>query len=129
MQRPPYSTTIFQHHIPTIFALSGQTEFADTGQGQIGSFYHEHPVFIIAVTQKRYSWRFLQEVPEFVIAVPDDSLRSALHLCGTRSGCDIDKFNASGLTPVPSMHVQAPSIAECPIVLNLRILLLLVYTE
>jgi flavin reductase (DIM6/NTAB) family NADH-FMN oxidoreductase RutF len=105
----------------TVADKAGRQNLLTLGWGQIGPFYHEHPVFTIALTAKRYSWRFLQEVPEFVIAVPNDSLRSALYLCGTQSGRDLDKFRAAGLTPVPSMHVQPPSIAECPINVECRI--------
>jgi flavin reductase (DIM6/NTAB) family NADH-FMN oxidoreductase RutF len=105
----------------TVADKAGRQNLLTLSWGQIGPSYHAHPVFIIAVTPKRHSWRFLQEVPEFVIAVPDDSLRPALHLCGTRSDRDLDKFKAAALPPVPSMHVQAPSIAECPINVECRI--------
>ena len=91
------------------------------GWGQIGPFYHGHPVLTIAITPQRYSWRFLEEVPEFVIGVPDDSLRSAADLCGTKSGRDMDKFKEAGLTPVPSQSVKAPSIKECPINIECRV--------
>ena len=91
------------------------------GWGQIGPSYHGHPVFIIAVAPQRYSWHFLEEVPEFVIAVPDDSLGKAAEICGTLSGRDIDKFKTSGLTPATSKFVKAPSILECPINIECRI--------
>lgn len=91
------------------------------GWGQIGPFYHGHPVFAIAVTPQRHSWIFLEKVPEFVIAVPDDSLRRAVDLCGTLSGRDADKFKASGLTPVESSYVKAPSVLECPINIECRV--------
>ena len=91
------------------------------GWGQTGPMYHGNPIFIIAVAPRRYSWRFLEEVPEFVIAVPDDGLRSAVDLCGTKSGRVLDKFEAAGLTRVPSVHVQPPSILECPINLECRV--------
>ena len=91
------------------------------GWGLIGPSYHGHPVFAIAITPQRYSWGLLEEVPEFVIAVPDDSLREAVHLCGTRSGRDIDKWKEAGLTPVPSLSVRPPSIQECPINIECRV--------
>ena len=42
-------------------------------------------------------------------------------LCGTRSGRDMDKFEAAELTPVPSVDVKAPSIQECPINVECRV--------
>ena len=91
------------------------------GWGLIGPSYHGHPVCAIAITPQRYSWGLLEEVPEFVIAVPDDSLKEAVHLCGTQSGRDTDKWKAAGLTPVPSRSVRPPSIRECPINIECRI--------
>ena len=99
----------------TVVDRDGRQNVLTLGWGQVGPSYHGHPIFTIAVTPLRYSWRFLEEVPEFVIAVPDDRLRGAANLCGTRSGRDLDKFEAAGLTPVPSLHVRAPSVLECPI--------------
>jgi len=105
----------------TVVDSEGMNNVLTLGWGQIGPFYHDHPVFSIAVTPLRYSWRFLEEIPEFVIAVPDDGLGAAAELCGTKSGRDLDKFQAAGLTPRPSVHVQAPSIQECPINIECRI--------
>ncbi len=105
----------------TVVDKAGKQNLLTLGWGQIGPSYHGHPIFIIAVTPLRYSWRFLEQVPEFVIAVPDDSLREATVICGTKSGRDMDKFKAAGLTPVPSVHVKAPSILECPINVECRI--------
>ena len=104
----------------TVVDTAGNVNVITLGWGQIGPFYHGHPVCTIAVTPQRYSWRFLEEVPEFVLAVPDDRLSEAASLCGTKSGRDMDKFKAAGLTPVPSAHVRAPSIAECPINIECR---------
>ena len=101
---------------------AGNQNLLTLGWGQIGPAYHGHPIFVIAVTPLRYSWRFLEEIPEFVISVPDDSLREAVDFCGTRSGRDYDdKFAAAGLTAIPSAHVAAPSIAEAPINVECRI--------
>ncbi len=105
----------------TVVDSDGAANVLTLGWGQIGPSYHGHPVFSIAVTPLRHSWRFLEDVPEFVIAVCDDTRRAALELCGTESGRDLDKFAAAGLTCVESAHVRAPSIIECPINVECRI--------
>jgi flavin reductase (DIM6/NTAB) family NADH-FMN oxidoreductase RutF len=105
----------------TVVDEAGEQNLLTLGWGQIGPSYHGHPVFTIAVTPQRYSWRFLEQVPEFVIAVPDDPLKDAVALCGSRSGREMNKFEAGGLTPVESVHVAAPSILECPINVECRI--------
>jgi len=105
----------------TVADKAGKQNLLTLGWGQIGPGYHGNPIFIIAVTPRRYSWQFLEEVSEFVIAVPDDTLRSTVDLCGTKSGRDLDKFKAAGLTAVPSVHVRPPSIVECTINVECRI--------
>ena len=105
----------------TVSDRAGRSNVLTLGWGQIGPFYHGRPVFSIAVTPLRYSWRFLEEVPEFVIGVPDDHLADALKLCGTRSGREMDKFAAAGLTPIASREVRPPSIRECPLNIECRV--------
>lgn len=63
----------------------------------------------------RYTHRLLQEVPEFVLNIPHEGLREAIALCGSVSGKEVDKFQAAGLTPQPSLVVRPPGIAECPV--------------
>ena len=101
--------------------LDGQANVITLGWGQIGPFYHEHPVLTIAVTPQRYSWQFLEAVPEFVLAVPDDATTQAARICGTLSGRDTDKFKSAGLTTVPSQWVKPPSILECPVNIECRV--------
>lgn len=105
----------------TVGDHEGERNLLTLGWGQVGPFYHGNPVFIIAVAPGRYSWRFLEATPEFVIAVPDDALRPAVDLCGTKSGRDMDKFEASGLTPIASSQVRPPSVLECPVNIECRI--------
>jgi len=104
----------------TVVDKAGRQNVLTLGWGLIGPHYHNRPIFIIAVAPPRYSWHFLEEVGEFVIAVPDDSLRYAADLCGTQSGREMDKFKAAGLIRVPSVHVRPPSIVECPINVECR---------
>jgi flavin reductase (DIM6/NTAB) family NADH-FMN oxidoreductase RutF len=102
---------------------AGHANTLTIGWGLIGRGYHDHPVCVIAITPLRYSWQFAEEVPEFVLSVPDasDRLRPALDLCGSASGRDLDKFAAAGLTRVPSLHVRPPSIQECPLNVECRV--------
>lgn len=99
----------------TVTDAAGRDNVLTLGWGQIGRAYEGDPIFVIAITPLRHSWRFIEEVGEFVIAVPDDSLAAAAELCGTKSGAEMDKFEAARLTKVQSAHVAPPSIAECPV--------------
>jgi flavin reductase (DIM6/NTAB) family NADH-FMN oxidoreductase RutF len=99
----------------------GSANVMAIGWGLLGPFYHGHPVFVVAVRPQCFTWHILEETDDFVVAVARDKLKDALTLCGTKSGRDLDKFKAAGLTPIPSYHVRAPSIGECPVNVECRI--------
>ena len=67
----------------------------------------------VAVAHGHYTHELLREEGEFVINVPDAGLVGVVKQCGTVSGRKGDKFVFAGLTPQPSTHVAAVSIAEC----------------
>ena len=96
----------------TVVDREGATNVITLGWGLIGPFYRGNPIVAIAVCPPRYSFRFLEETGEFVLAVPGEAQRYAANLCGTKSGRDMDKFEAAGLTRVQSAHVAAPSVVE-----------------
>ena len=80
-----------------------------------GQFYHGNPVSVVAVKPVRYTFGLLEQVPEYVVSVLTKEWRGAVDLCGTQSGRDLDKFEATGLTPTPSLHVSVPSIKEAAV--------------
>jgi flavin reductase (DIM6/NTAB) family NADH-FMN oxidoreductase RutF len=87
----------------------------------LGRSYHENPIAVVAVRPARYTFKLLDEIEEFVISVPGPELEKAVTFCGEKSGRDLDKFKEAGLTPIPSVHVRAPSIKECIINIECRI--------
>ena len=105
----------------TTVGSDGKPNVMTIGWFQFGRVYHGHPMVTVAVTPLRYSWHLLEQVSEFVLAVPTDEIASAAELCGTQSGRDMDKFQAAGLTPIPSYHVKPPSIRECPMNFECRV--------
>jgi flavin reductase (DIM6/NTAB) family NADH-FMN oxidoreductase RutF len=93
----------------------GKPNLITLGWGLIGPFYQGHPIVSIAVTPDRYSWQALERVPEFTIAVPDDTLSDEVAYCGRVSGRDVDKFKETNLSTVPGLKVRSFSVLECPI--------------
>jgi flavin reductase (DIM6/NTAB) family NADH-FMN oxidoreductase RutF len=73
------------------------------------------PMLSMAVRPERHSCALLQEVGEFVVNLPRANLLRAVDFCGTTSGRDLDKFAEARLTPLPSLKVRPPAIAECPV--------------
>jgi len=99
----------------------GKPNIMTIGWWLFGWFYYDRPMSVVAVTPQRYTFKLLEEVPEFVVAVPRDGMDSVTQICGTKSGRDIDKFKECGLTAIPSRHIRVPSIKECELNIECRI--------
>lgn len=80
------------------------------------------PVMVsISVRKERYSYPIIKETGEFVINLVNKDLVYATDYCGVKSGRDVDKFKEMNLTPAPSVHIHAPSIAESPLSLECKV--------
>ena len=82
------------------------------------------PVFVAVVRPQRHTYGILQKTGEFTVSVPAaGTMRAELAFAGTKSGRDVDKFQGHGLTAAPARKVGAPVVAECPLHLECRTLL------
>jgi flavin reductase (DIM6/NTAB) family NADH-FMN oxidoreductase RutF len=75
----------------------------------------------VSIRPSRHSHQLLKDTPELVINVPTADMVAQTDLCGTVSGRSVDKFEAAKLTPAPSETVGPPSIEECPISLECKV--------
>ena len=92
------------------------------GWGTLGIVW-EKPVFIAYVRTCRFTHEMLQGNGEFTINVPvGDFPRKALGLLGSKSGRDMDKIAAAGLTPVEPNIISVPGLKEFPLTLECRVL-------
>lgn len=75
----------------------------------------------LSVSLRRSTWtcRALQQRNAFTVSLPDRSMVGQADFAGLVSGCQENKFQTLGLTPLPGEHVDAPFVAECPVVLEL----------
>jgi flavin reductase (DIM6/NTAB) family NADH-FMN oxidoreductase RutF len=79
------------------------------------------PCVYVALRKATYTYSSLIERQVYTISVPPVDLLAEADYVGTASGRDEDKFARAGLTPVRSELVDAPYVAECPLVLECRI--------
>lgn len=79
------------------------------------------PMTYVSVRPERHSYPIIRDSGEFVINLTTSALVRQTDLCGVKSGAKLDKFRATGLTPVPSSAVSAPTIAECPVSLECKV--------
>jgi flavin reductase (DIM6/NTAB) family NADH-FMN oxidoreductase RutF len=71
------------------------------------------PVFMVAVRDSRHTFSLIEEAMDFNVSVPMTGMKKELLFCGTRSGRDVDKFEACGLGTVAAQFVRSPVI-DCP---------------
>lgn len=83
-------------------------------------FSFDPPLVGVGVAPKRYSYERMKEHKDFVVNIPTKDLLEQTLFCGTRSGREVDKFEATRLTPIPAKEVEAPLIGECPVNLECR---------
>mgnify|MGYP000223934121 FL=1 len=79
------------------------------------------PMVAISIGHGRYSHKLISETREFVVAFPSEGMEDAIMFCGTRSGRDVDKFKATGLTPVKAKYVKPPLIGEATVNMECRV--------
>jgi len=86
-----------------------------------GTICSDPAMVSISVRPERYSFELIQDSQEFVINLPTTQMVKAVDFCGVKSGRELDKFNATGLTPVKATIVKAPLIKEAPLALECRV--------
>lgn len=79
------------------------------------------PMTYISVRPERYSHDIIKKSGEFVINLTAGPMTRATDFCGVRSGREMDKLTAAGLTVEPAGAVSAPLIAESPLSLECRV--------
>lgn len=73
------------------------------------------PMVGIAIRPSRYSHQLISRSQELVVNIPSADHLSRVDYCGMVSGRDVDKFQATGFTPLPASRVRPPLIKECPV--------------
>lgn len=67
--------------------------------GGLGTLWNKSVAFAF-IRPTRYTFEFTENSDYFTLSFYDESYKSALNLCGSKSGRDIDKVEATGLTPI-----------------------------
>ena len=80
------------------------------------------PCVAISLRKATYSHGSIVQRRAFTLNVPSSSHAAAADYFGLVSGSSVDKFSATGLTPVKSDLVDAPYIKEFPLILECKLL-------
>jgi len=79
------------------------------------------PMVTVSLRKATYTYGSIMESKAFTVNIPSEQLAAAAAYFGSVSGRDVDKFAASGLTPVKSALVNAPYVKEFPLVLECKL--------
>lgn len=79
------------------------------------------PRTYVSVRPSRHSYGILKESGEFVINLPSTTLARVVDYVGIYTGAKVDKFKKCALTKRKSEKVAPPTIAECPVALECRV--------
>ena len=80
------------------------------------------PMVSVSIRKSRLSHELIRRTGEFTLNLTGRSLCRAVDFCGVKSGRDVNKFEACGLTPIPAPPLtHAPAVAEAPSYLCCRV--------
>jgi flavin reductase (DIM6/NTAB) family NADH-FMN oxidoreductase RutF len=128
MKRKPISISDFRvkiHHLlddQWLLLTSGDFEkrhfnTMTISWGSLGIMWGR-PFAQVVVRPTRYTYQFMNQYDTFTLCAFPAEHRPALQLLGTKSGRDGDKIAESGLSPIASTQVAAPSFAEAELIIE-----------
>ena len=80
------------------------------------------PMVSVSIRKSRLSHELIRRTGEFTLNLTGRSLCRAVDFCGVKSGRDVNKFEACGLTPIPAPPLtHAPAVEEAPAYLCCRV--------
>jgi len=102
--------------LPTTLVVTGTMENANIVTiAWVTLLTSKPPTLGISVGQKGYSGKAIQKNKNFTVNIATADIMVESDFCGITSGNDIDKFEKTGLTEMPSKIIQSPIIKECPL--------------
>ena len=100
----------------------GQVNTMTIGWGQIGVIWSK-PVFTVLVRESRHTKSLLDETGEFTVNIPLGQVdKEIIGICGTKSGRDLDKIQALGLTLEEGQTVSVPGIRQLPLTVECKVI-------
>ncbi len=79
------------------------------------------PSIAVSVRKNRWTYAAITERKAFTVNIPSRKLVAQADFAGMHSGSEMDKFLTLDLTPEPAEHIDAPYVAQCPLVIELTL--------
>lgn len=87
----------------------------------VGTICSDPAMCYISVRPERHSYPLLVENMEYTINLTTADMALATDWAGVRSGKDFNKWEKTGLTPIPGEMVASPTILESPLSIECRV--------
>ncbi len=109
--------------LPAVLVTCGDTpeEWNMLTVAWTGTICTEPAMCFISVRPERASYPLLERCMEFTINLTTKSMARATDWAGVKSGRDYNKWDETGLTPIPGEKVKSPTIEESPISIECRV--------
>jgi flavin reductase (DIM6/NTAB) family NADH-FMN oxidoreductase RutF len=102
------------------YDAAGKPNIMTIGWGTVGHVWGK-PVWVVLVRPSRHTFEGIEKSGCFTVNVPPPGRAPACELAGTRSGRDLDKFEALGLAVERTLVVKAPAVTQCPIIYECKV--------
>ncbi len=79
------------------------------------------PMLSVSIRPERHSYGIIKTSGVFCVNLATRALARAADWCGVKSGREVDKFAAMGLTAAPAASVDTVLLAESPVNLECRV--------
>lgn len=124
------TATSFSKYTPYNFAFILSCDKNAKPNGMIAAWQmktsHEPPMMVVSIHNKQNTKRLIQQSKEFVVAVPDKKLLSAVSIFGEQHGDKVDKFKESKVKTRKAKHLKTPLLSdatlnyECKVVKSIK---------
>lgn len=122
MSKITWKGSVLLGPIPPVLVSCGTPEAPNVFTVAWAGIVNTHPPRVsISVRPSRHSYGLIQQSGEFVINLPTTALARAVDWCGVKSGRDVNKFEAMGLTALPASQVSCPLVGESPVNLECKV--------
>jgi len=69
----------------------------------------------VAIWKENYTYQLISQAKEFIIAIPNQSMKKYIDVFGGKHGNDVDKFALTQIETEPAMHIDLPLLSEATI--------------
>ncbi len=97
----------------------------------VGAFHFysfNPPSVMVGIKPEKYTYELINSKKEFAINIPTKKQLDKIHICGTISGRDGNKYIKANLTPQRGNKIDSYIIEECPVNLECKVVHRIDYT-